>query len=187
VLYLIQFFSSRFPAVNVTEVIPSEVRVSVTPTVARFPFSGVLSTYKYESYTSDSCGTRLTEPAGGDAAYSCPDAGVYNYRTNFTMFGDPTSWYGSWNGFSLGISVRVYDVSTNDEFGVCYAAINVKAGPNHPATNWSFFVGGFASLTGLAAAGYMYRKRKVATIELNSQSEGSTTHFELVTDPMCRV
>lgn len=178
-----------FFAVNATTDLPSEVKVSVSPSIPHFPDSGVFETYHYQNYTSYSCDTLLKAPAGDDAGYSCPDAGVYNYRFTFGMFGDPDAWYGSYHGFNVGMSVKIFDVGNNADYGFCYLEMKVKKGADSSYSDLAFFGTGLASLTGVAAVGYMYRRRKLATLAPHSHAEAeeTITNFELISDQFVNV
>lgn len=185
-LITIVLFLTCFVLVNATTDIPHRTTVTVSPSLPHFPRSGIHTIYNHTEYISQSCGTVLAPPAGGDAGYSCPDAGVYNFRPNVVLFGNTSSWYGRYHGFSIGLSVHIYDASTGDEYASCYAEMKVKQGQENPATDWAFLGGGLASL---ALAGYMYRKRRISTHreQQSHESEETTTHFELISDPICRV
>ena len=99
------------------------------------------------------------------------------------MFGDPTAWYASYHGYNIGINIKVIDGTTNDDYAYCYLELKVKHGTSTLASDWAFLGGGFASV---AAVGYMYRRRRVATLELDSD-EGINTNFELVSDQFVSV
>ncbi len=85
----------------------------------------------------------------------------------------------------------MYDASTGDSYATCYAEMKVKPGRDNPATDWAFLGGG--GLASLVLAGYIYRKRRVTTMTTDSldrcqESDDTTvTHFELVSDPICKV
>jgi hypothetical protein len=83
--------------------------------------------------------------------------------------------------------MSLFDAETNENYGVCYAELKVKKGTSSPATDWAFLGGGLASF---AAVGLMYRKRRVATLDLRnteSPENGITTNFEMVSDQFVNV
>lgn len=167
---------------------PSEIGLSVRPSLPHLPGSGWFSTYKYQDSISNSCGDHLNAPAGNDAGYSCPDAGLYNYRGNFTLFGDPDEWYSSFYGFDLGVTVKVQDVSNEVEYAHCYVELKVKKGHHDSAAaaEAAFFGGG--SLALVVAAGMMYRKRRVASRELRRPLYiREEVNFEMASHPIVDV
>jgi hypothetical protein len=170
--------------VNATQTLPS-LRIRVKPSLPHIP--GLFSVFTAE--VDDICNsnaTVLAAPAGSDAGYYCPSAGLYNFNTQFTLWGDPEAWYGSTYGYNMGVNVQFYDLEKEEEFAFCYVEVKIKQGPvNSYSTSMGFLGGALAGL-GLTA-GYMYRKRRVGTIELDPVEEGTTTHFELISDPGARV
>lgn len=139
-----------------------------------------------KNYTSHYCNSVLHAPAGSDAGYSCPEAGVYNFRATVPFFGDSLDWYRNLYGFNIGLNMKISDAETGDDYALCYAEIKVtKASLDYGSnlsTGWGAFLSG-AGLAGLAA-GYLYRRRRVAIM---SQSDDMNTNFELVDDPFVHV
>ena len=170
--------------VNATTDLPYLTRLTVSPSIPHFPSMSTAATYNATDYISNSCGTILTPPAGADAGYSCPDAGVYNIRGTMVMFGNTSAWYKNYYGFNVGLNVRLYNAVTNDVYATCYAEIGVYQGAENPSTDWSWMGG--AGLTGVLMAGYVYRKRKVTTPRIPASTfdslEEPVTNFELVGD-----
>jgi hypothetical protein len=167
---------------------PQQAQISVQPTLpnlhAGLPFS------TREAEVADICSsnsTTLTPPAGNDAGYVCPGAGVYNVHMYSEIWGNPGAWYASTYGYNMGGSVRIQDPVNDEEFATCYFDLTVEKGPN----DYSFLNGGFLlpaaiGLTGLTA-GLMLRKRRLGVVDLESSDEGTTTNFELIVDPSTRV
>jgi hypothetical protein len=176
--------------VNATTDLPGEIKITVLPSLPHLPGNGMFASYIYQNHTSYSCGTLLAPPAGDDAAYSCPDAGIYNLHTTFPMFGNSSAWYGNSHGFNVGLNIKVFDVKNNVDYGFCYVEMRVKEGiydgTYSSSTDWAFLGGGLASV---AAVGYMYRKRRIVTLDLHSESseDCTTTNFELVSDQIANV
>lgn len=161
----------------------------MSPSLPHVPGSGWFSSYDYSGKVKDNCGSTLSIPAGNDAGYSCPEAGLYNVHSTFKLFGASSAWYASAHGYNIGVGVRMYDLTDNSEFGFCYAEIRVKEGTYSPATDWAI-VGGAGVLASMA--GYLYRKRRVAAAAAAAEGgyaeDGRTTsHFELVSDPVSTV
>ena len=142
-------------------------------------------------YTSNYCDTTvLHAPAGSDAGYTCPEAGLYNFRVTVPLLGDSLAWYGDMYGFNIALNMKISNAETGDDYAYCYAVVNVKKGPyrhtSHGAsTTWGALLGGGAGMASLAAAlGYAYRKRRVATVDTQ---EEMVTNFELVNDQIMQV
>jgi len=162
----------------------------LTPSVARLSRAS-WGSIEATDYTSNYCSSILHAPAGADAGYTCPEAGLYNVRLTFPLFGESLAWYGDTYGYNIGLSMKVSDAATGDDYAFCYTEIKVSKGTyrhtNHGvSTTWGALVGG-AGLAGLSAAllGFAYRKRRVATTE--GTSEEMVTNFELVNDPILNV
>lgn len=173
---------------NATQDFPRKSHIVATPSIpAYLPGFSTIESYEATNYTSHYCGSVLQAPSGADAGYSCPEAGFYNYRVTFPMFGDSLAWYGNLYGFSFGMKMIISDAETGYEYATCYAEATVKKGPvvasDNVYTNWGAILGGGAGLLGLTTLGYMFHKRKVTT----ASSEEITMNFELVNDPIMHV
>lgn len=153
----------------------------MSPSIPNLPSSAVIPSYSAEGKVRKLCGSVLSPPAGYDEPYSCPKAGLYNIETTFSLFGTSYAWYGSYYGFNMGISIDIEDTKTDQSYATCYAEIKVEEGTASPSTDWAFFVGGgVAALSGMAAAGYMRRKRRVTELKAaDNQSEECTSYVEL--------
>lgn len=123
----------------------------------------------------------LTPPAGNDAGYSCPDAGLYNFHVNYDLWGSPDSWYATTYGYSMGVSLHIYDTLNDIEFASCYVEVVAKKGSeDYTWTSAALFFPAAVGVTGLTA-GYMMRKRRVGLIDL--EKEETSSNFELINDP----
>ena len=186
------FFSINFMlrSVNATADFPHKSRVVFTPSVPHLFGFGGWDSIESTEYTSNYCNSVLHAPAGADAGYTCPDAGLYNFRVTFPLFGESLAWYSDLYGFNIALNMKISNAETGDDYAYCYAEVNVKKGPyrhtSHGAsTTWGAVLGG-AGMAGLAAAlGYAYRKRRVTTAD-NTPDE-MVTNFELVNDQIMQV
>jgi hypothetical protein len=174
--------------VNATVDLPSELLITVSPSLPRLASTGVVRVYDH--VVDDVCGsnsTTLNPPAGADATYSCPSAGLYNFHTTYTLWGNTSAWYSSFYGFNIGVVVQIVDTEDDEVFARCVGELMVQQGPEGSSTTGAAFLGGIAAgLTGLTA-GYMFRKRRIGMIELDPSEESPGNHFELITDPASRV
>jgi hypothetical protein len=172
-------------SVTATQDFPFQSHVVLTPSIPRLSGFGGLGSLEATGYTSEYCGSILSAPAGNDAGYTCPEAGLYNFRLTFALFGESLAWYANFHGFNVGLNVKITDAETGDEYALCYAEVKVKTGTNSNgvSTSWGFLLGG-AGLAGLTALGYVYQKRRVATA---AQSEEMGGNFELINDQIMRV
>jgi hypothetical protein len=170
-----------FISVNATQDFPRQTHVVLTPSIPHFSAGYLgLGTLEATEYSSQYCNSILNAPSGADAGYTCPDAGEYNVRLTFPLFGESLAWYANMYGFNVGVNVKFTDAETGDAYAYCYAEVKVKNG-NGVSSSWGFLLGGAGLLT---AIGYVYQKRRVATAAL---SEEMTTNFELVNDQIMHV
>jgi hypothetical protein len=168
--------------VNATANLPKHAKVSVYPSIPHMAFTGRFSIYEQETSNICANATEFTPPAGDDAGYHCPKAGLYNVRTLFTMFGSVDTWWSNLYGFNIVFILKIEDLDENKEYASCYLQAMVLDGDDGSITTNAGFLG-ILGLSGLAA-GLMLRKRKNERSEIESKDHN---HFELITEPAARV
>ena len=173
---------------------PQQADVTINPSIPHFSSSGVIPVTS--TTTDDLCSSSvvaLAPPAGDDASYFCPDAGLYNFNVNWTIFGDPASWYASLYGYEMGVVLKIKDSDTGATFGECYTQVKVEAGDGSAILYFSFL--GVAAI-GLSWVGYTARKRydmRSDALEESQQEmqahyeEDLDTDFQLVMDARGRM
>jgi hypothetical protein len=152
-----------------------------TPGFLNLPVSTIL-----DVQVDDLC-AGLSAPAGNDAGYKCNAAGLYNFATTVQLWGSPTSWYADLHGFSYGVSIKIIDPEdeVDQDYSTCTLSIHANSSSNSNTSNTSeaMFVGiSMVGVVGLVAAMSMRRRR--AMIQLEADEEGTTTHFEMIIDPI---
>jgi hypothetical protein len=149
-------------------------------------FTGLFSIYEQETSNICANATQFTPPAGDDAGYKCPNAGLYNLHTLFTMWGSADAWWSSLYGYNIVFILKIEDVNENQEYGSCYLEAMVQDGDGSNITTDAGFLG-FIGLSGLAA-GLMLRRRKTKESESEFKDHGDGhDHFELIIEPASRV
>ena len=147
-------------SVNATTDFPSNPEIKVKPTLPLMPFSGFYSVYDSIASTTNLCNA-ISPPAGNDAGYSCPSAGLYNFGTDYHIWGDPHAWYGNIYGINMGVDVDFLDSYTKEKWATCFVTVRIREGEDEYVYNNAAFIGGAtAALTGLAA-GLMYKRRRI--------------------------
>ena len=137
----------------------------------------------------------LTPPARNDAGYACNEPGIYNYATNFDIWGDPSHLGATLYGYKLNITVQIYPFDSADNlkeepFSECWFKVQAHktyspAAFASTSTRSVTFVGGMA-LVGLVTA-VLLRRRRLRVIQSRRETEETDTNFEMMTDPGVRV
>ena len=145
----------------------------------------------YDQHTGNICknATNFTAPAGDDAGYHCPHAGLYNIRTRFTLPGSPSSWWSSLYGMEVDFVLTIWNGT--DVYSKCYLDVLVQDGDDGASMNGSMGFLGLVGLSGLAAGLVIRKKRKskVAKIEIDDNGDDGEchSHFELISEGVSRV
>jgi hypothetical protein len=122
----------------------------------------------------------LTPPAGDDAGYECPDAGIYNFEMSFVLPGFH-SYYSEWTGFTVPLTATFKDAGTANKVAYCSMKVTVEDSDGSGSSRSAYIAGG--ALFGIAGlASLLSRRRRVGIIQLDSE-EGTLTNFEMIVDP----
>ena len=125
----------------------------------------------------DLCG-KLTSSSGS----ACPSAGSYTLDSfRFTIPGSGDQWYSQSGYWGSSIALKAsFDFGTST--GYCSTGVTLKKNSGYQMAYGALLIMG---ISGIVAG--IRRRRKVATLQL-SEGEGTTSHFEMMTnEAVCRV
>jgi LPXTG-motif cell wall-anchored protein len=167
--YLLFFY--HFSSVKASADIPTSTHIIVHAFGVHTVYDGVM----------DLCTSNIfTPPAGDDAGYGCPDAGIYNFAMNFVLPGYH-SYYSEWTGFTVPLTVTFKDAGTTDTVAYCSMKVTVEDMDTGGSSRSAYIAGGAVfGIAGLASL--LSRRRRVGTIQLDSD-EATLTNFEMIVDP----
>jgi len=153
--------------INALSEMPSLAKIDIKMGIFGLSFNTI------QSSTVKPCNSNsLMPPAGSDAGYACPEAGLYNFYVPFQIPDKEDSFYSNWHGFNVGMTVEITGLDGEDvDYATCNLAIHVGKGEDSSSGSKATYGYSLMGLAGLAAL--VQRKRRQIMMEADSSTRSS--------------